>query len=144
MQSKDYYLDSFYLALGLKEHLYPKTRKSKSIVKDMIFNPPATIVFWNDGSKTVVKQQPGDEWDAEKGFFAACAKKLFGNDGQIGFEVKRWVRPYQERAAKRQELIDELDDLKTQTALTELEALRSTAVQHRDDKLQIETDKEAS
>lgn len=49
-------------------------------VKKVIFNKPATIVFWSDGTKTVVKCGEGDVYEKEKGFFIACSKKLFGND----------------------------------------------------------------
>ena len=48
-------------------------------IKDVIFKDPATIVFWTDGTKTVVKCRNGDKWDAEKGLAMACAKKLMGN-----------------------------------------------------------------
>lgn len=40
-------------------------------IKRVIFNPPATIVFWNDDSKTVVKTSPHDEYDKEKGILWA-------------------------------------------------------------------------
>jgi len=49
--------------------------------KKVIFNGPATIVFWSDGTKTVVKLSPNDKMDREKGFAMACAKKFFGNEG---------------------------------------------------------------
>lgn len=49
-------------------------------VEKVIFNKPATIVFWSDGTKTVVKCGENDTYDKEKGFYIACAKKLFGND----------------------------------------------------------------
>ena len=32
-------------------------KETPSGIKNVIFNPPATIVFWEDGSKTVVKCQ---------------------------------------------------------------------------------------
>lgn len=50
-------------------------------VKDVIYNNPATIVFWSDGEKTVVKCGKGDTYDAEKGLFAAIAKRTSGNHG---------------------------------------------------------------
>ena len=54
--------------------------REKSLgIKRVIFNKPATIVFWTDGTKTVVKCRKGDHWDAEKGLAMACAKKLMGN-----------------------------------------------------------------
>lgn len=49
-------------------------------VTKVIYHNPATIVFWSDGTKTVVKCGKGDTYDKEKGFYIACAKKLFGND----------------------------------------------------------------
>ena len=42
-------------------------------IKKVIFNPPATIVFWKDGSKTVVKAQNA-EYDPEKGLAMAIAR----------------------------------------------------------------------
>lgn len=48
-------------------------------IERVLFNNPATIVFWTDGTKTVVKCRKGDVWDAEKGLAMACAKKLMGN-----------------------------------------------------------------
>lgn len=44
------------------------------IIKKVIYNDPATIVIWGDGSKTVVKVHDGDVFDAEKGLLMAIAK----------------------------------------------------------------------
>ena len=44
----------------------------------VIFNEPATIVFWNDGTKTVVKCMEDEEFDEEKGIAMAFMKKLYG------------------------------------------------------------------
>lgn len=63
-------------------------------IKDVIFNPPATIVFWADNTKTVVKCQEGDDFDAEKGLTMAITKKLFGNKGNYFEEIKKWVKKY--------------------------------------------------
>ena len=46
---------------------------------NVIFHNPATIVFWDDGDKTVVKCQPGDTFSAEAGLTAAMLKKYMGN-----------------------------------------------------------------
>lgn len=48
--------------------------------KKVIFNDPATIVIWKDGSKTVVKLSKGDTYDKEKGFAFCMLKKIYGND----------------------------------------------------------------
>lgn len=44
-----------------------------------IFNDPATIVLWADGTKTVVKCQEGDAYDPEKGLALCYMKKYLGN-----------------------------------------------------------------
>lgn len=49
-------------------------------VVKVIYHNPATIVFWSDETKTVVKCDENDTYDPEKGFYIACAKKLFGNN----------------------------------------------------------------
>jgi hypothetical protein len=48
-------------------------------VARIIFNPPATIVFWDDGTKTVVKCMEGEKFERYAGFAAACMKKMFGS-----------------------------------------------------------------
>ncbi len=59
-------------------------------IKKVIFNDPATIVFWNDGSKTVVKAHD-EEFDPEKGLAMAISKKLLGNKGNYYNEFKKWL-----------------------------------------------------
>ena len=59
--------------------------------KNVIFNDPATIVFWEDGTKTVVKCQDGDEFDPEKGLAMAIAKKAYGNKGSYCNKLKKWL-----------------------------------------------------
>ena len=46
-------------------------------IKQVIFNGPATIVYWKDGSNTVVKCQEGAVNDPEKGFAMAVARHYF-------------------------------------------------------------------
>ena len=60
-------------------------------VERVIFNHPATIIFWKDGSKTVVKCQQGDIYDKEKGFVMAYLKKLLGNKNEFNKEINKWV-----------------------------------------------------
>ena len=60
-------------------------------IKNVIFNNPATIVFWEDGTKTVVKCQDGDEFDPEKGLAMAIAKKAYGNKGNYCNKMKKWL-----------------------------------------------------
>ena len=59
-------------------------------IKKVIFNNPATIVFWEDGTKTVVKAK-GEDYDPEKGLAMAIAKNAFGNEGNYYNEFKKWL-----------------------------------------------------
>lgn len=65
-------------------------------IKNVIFNDPATIVFWSDGQKTVVKAQNGDEFDPEKGLAMAISKRVLGNQGNYYEEFKKWLPEYKE------------------------------------------------
>lgn len=66
-------------------------------IEDVIFNDPATIVFWSDGTKTVVKAQDGEEFDPEKGLAMAITKKKLGNNGNYYNHIKKWLEPYYEK-----------------------------------------------
>lgn len=62
-----------------------------SVIKKVIFNEPATIVFWADGTKTVVTCGKDDIWDPEKGLAMAVTKKFFGNEGFYYDIFKKWI-----------------------------------------------------
>ena len=78
--------------------LYPRCVGNKTAsatntaaIKDVIFAPPATIVYWSDGSKTVVKCSEKDVFDPEKGLAMAIAKRCGGNKGSYYKEIQNWV-----------------------------------------------------
>lgn len=48
-------------------------------IKKLISNNPATVILWEDGTKTMAKCQEGDEFDFEKGVLICSLKKLIGN-----------------------------------------------------------------
>lgn len=52
--------------------------------KKVIFNDPATIVYWSDGTKTVVKKQKGDAFKKETGLAMCYVKKFCGNNTSRG------------------------------------------------------------
>mgnify|MGYP003477708820 FL=1 len=62
------------------------------MIDRVIFNDPATIIIWKDGSKTVVKRSDDDIWDPEKGFCMAIIKKIYGHTSFI----KRFMEPDEE------------------------------------------------
>lgn len=72
-------------------------------IKDVIFNPPATIVFWGDGTKTVVQSQ-SEDFDPEKGIAMAYWKKSAGNKGNYFNEVKKWASKYDDKLYRTRDL----------------------------------------
>ena len=72
-----------------------KNRKKIDAFIDTIdkvyFNNPATIIKWKDGTKTVVKCQKGDTYDAEKGFAMALIKGLFYNSSYFNTIFEKWL-----------------------------------------------------
>lgn len=60
-------------------------------IQRVIFNNPATIVYWTDGTKTVVKCQKGDEYRRETGLAMAIAKKHLGNKGNYNEVFKNFI-----------------------------------------------------
>lgn len=65
----------------------------------VIFSNPATIVFWADGTKTVVKCQEGDVYSEETGLAMAIVKKVFGNKGNFNEVFKKFIPGYDKREA---------------------------------------------
>lgn len=61
-------------------------------IKNVIFNDPATIVFWEDGTKTVVQTREDDNFDPEKGLAMAISKKMLGNKYEYYNVFKHWLK----------------------------------------------------
>lgn len=70
-------------------HKVESTPLVPNVIKNVIFDEPATIVYWVDGSKTVVICQEGDIYDEEKGLAMAIAKKALGNNYAAGGRFKK-------------------------------------------------------
>lgn len=74
------------------------------IPKKVIFNPPATIVIWEDGEKTVVKVKKGTPYVPDIGFLMCLAKKTWGDrfhaimrdmvweNEDAGKSIAKWAR----------------------------------------------------
>ena len=62
----------------------------KPKIENVIFNNPATIVFWDDGSKSVVKCHDSI-FDPEKGLAMAISKKALGNKYDYYEEFEKWL-----------------------------------------------------
>lgn len=88
--------------------------KTDMRIEKVIFNCPATIVIWEDGTKTIVKADKGDIYDPEKGLAMAIAKKALGNQGNYYEVFKKWLPEeeydeYEDQIEQMKEYIDELD-----------------------------------
>ena len=59
-------------------------------IKRVIFNNPATIILWDDNTKTVVKAE-NETFDPEKGLAMAITKKALGNEGNYYNELKKYL-----------------------------------------------------
>lgn len=60
-------------------------------IKKVIFNEPATIVLWNDDTKTVVKCSDKDIYNKETGLAMCICKKLYGNDNMFHKVFNEWI-----------------------------------------------------
>ena len=72
----------------------PKPANYLPEIKNVKFNGPATIVFWADGTKTVVKCQDGDDYSEEVGLAMCIVKKVFGNTSKYNDIFKKWCNRY--------------------------------------------------
>ena len=90
----------------------------RRFIKKVKFNPPATIVFWTDNTKTVVKCS-GEDYDPEKGLAMCICKKMFGNKGNYYEVFKKWL-PKEEDSDVVQKV---LEHIKPQTFEFELKPI---------------------
>ena len=74
--------------------LIPKPTNYLPEIKNVKFNGPATIIFWADGTKTVVKCQDGDDYSKEVGLAMCIVKKVFGNTSKYNDIFKKWCSSY--------------------------------------------------
>lgn len=61
-------------------------------VKRVIISPPATIILWEDDTKTICKCSEGEEFDIEKGIAMCFLKKMFGNPSQVRKFIGKCVK----------------------------------------------------
>lgn len=82
------------LSEDIRNNIIDKRYRMKYNIKKVIFHAPATIVYWQDGSKTVVKCSEKELFDPEKGLAMAICKKVLGtNDSKSNYNdiFKRWI-----------------------------------------------------
>ena len=59
-------------------------------ITKVIYQDPATIVFWSDGTKTTCKTQEPDVYSKETGLALCVLKKLVGGD-QVANLMNDWI-----------------------------------------------------
>lgn len=76
--------------------------------------PPATIVYWEDGDKTVVRCD-NDVFSEEFGYAMACMRKAYGSRANFKAQFKNAFRPQQK--PKKQKKAKEVDQQEPAAAL---------------------------
>lgn len=101
MTDMDEYMTRYYVNASLFQNEFFQRQDASSVTPvKIVFNNPATIVFWKDGTKTVVKRQKGTPFNKYYGYLAALGKKFHGSTikverliEQIGIEEKPAKKP---------------------------------------------------
>lgn len=78
-----YFRPDIYKIHRAKEICSVPITPKKPIPKKVKFSGPATIILWEDGTKTVVKCQKEDVWSDEVGIVMCYMKKMLGNKGNF-------------------------------------------------------------
>jgi hypothetical protein len=81
-----------------------KKTQGKWIVKPykkVIYNPPATVVIWNDDTKTIVKTTDGEKFDPERGFLQAYYEKHNGITKTQGNKILHELREQYEKGLEK-------------------------------------------
>lgn len=78
-------------------------------IKQVVYQNPATIVFWNDDTKTVSKCHKGDEYSPEAGLVLCILKKTQGRTLKGLFEA--WI-PEQAFAQPNKSVIQTLKNVR--------------------------------
>ncbi len=81
-------------------------------IKQVIFNNPATIVMWKDGTKTIVKTH-NEEFDEEKGLAMAYLKKVFGGRNQYIKYIKNANRQEKKEIKSEKQNTKTIDTIDT-------------------------------
>lgn len=82
--------------VGCGQHVLSDIVEHKSLgfrnikIKRIIFNPPATVIFWGDDTKTVVKCAEDDEFNPEIGVAMCYMKKIYGSRHAFSKMVEKY------------------------------------------------------
>lgn len=100
------YSEAMGLSQFAKEMLYGvDLNHSIPQIDRVIFNAPATIVYWKDGTKTVV-QARDEAFDPEKGLAMAISKKAMGNTRDYYIPFKKWLKKFEKKEKRHVSCVD--------------------------------------
>lgn len=88
--------------------IYGVYGRNRFDIKNVYFKDPVTVVLWEDGSKTIVKRDERDAYDAEKALAMAIAKKAFCNKGNYYNVFKKWIPDKHDSNVKRYHMTDKI------------------------------------
>ncbi len=86
---------AYRLSRAAAHGLFTPVKKEKTLsmtIKKVIFSPPATIIIWDDNTKTVVKAQEDEPYDPEKGMAMCIAKHIYGDCGSYYNVFSEWLK----------------------------------------------------
>lgn len=78
-------------------------------ISKVIYQNPATIVFWKDGTKTVVKCQEGDKYSYSAGIMHAIIRKMYEDNSRKYSDILSYISTAEE-FDKACEVISEEED----------------------------------
>ncbi len=80
-------------------------------IKQVMYSNPATIVFWDDGTKTTVKCYKDDVYNPETGLVMCVLKKVYGTTKVKDF-IDAWIPKNVEYKTRVKPVIRSLRDLR--------------------------------
>lgn len=109
--------------MTLYNEMYKRSAVKNIKIEKVIFNPPATIVFWSDGEKTVVKAHD-EAFDPEKGLAMAFCKHCMGDKFKATF--KKYNEQWDEQYGKHS-IFDEISSYPNNMAIATLKQMVNSA-----------------
>ena len=87
-----------------------ETRKGDLFIEDVRFCGPATIIFWGDGAKTVVKCTKGDEFNPELGMAMCLLKRMLSEEDYKTFKkaCKHFIKKDEARKKGKAKFEDDM------------------------------------
>lgn len=133
------------LAIDFSNNITMKTYRyfTPSCIKDVQFYPPATKMFFTDGTVITSVAQDGDEYNKEDGMIMCILEYIFG-DKKYNNMFRKWIKKDEKRQAEKlekEEKAKEEKEIKKRQA--EKEARRKAARAEKAKQREIEIQTEA-